>query len=75
MRVGADAVILVLIAVIIALFVGSRWRHLSRSRADLRGAKDGIGKARTTRNSAFKSVILPLAVFGLFLYVVLANAR
>lgn len=75
MKVGADSAILVIVAVIVALIVGSRWRLLTRARADLQGAKDGIGKARTARNTAFKSVILPVAVIGLFVYLVLANIR
>lgn len=75
MNVGADSAILVVIAIIVALIVGSRWRILTRARADLAGAKTGIGKARTARNTAFKSVILPVAIIGLFVYVVLANIR
>jgi hypothetical protein len=75
MRVGADSAMLVVIAVIVALLVGGRWRHWSRSRTDLQGAKAGVGKARSIRNAAFRSILLPVGAFGLFIYLVLANIR
>ncbi len=66
---GPTTFVMVMGAVIVAFWAGSRWRHHRRSRSDYRTMSANAGKALTVRKTALKAVIPALMATALYVFV------
>jgi ABC-type Fe3+ transport system permease subunit len=64
---GSATILVVLIAVIVAFWAGSRWRHNTRTWSDYRGAKAGMKSLRKLRWLTLKAALLAVAVTVVYL--------
>lgn len=66
---GPATFVMVVGAVIVAFWTGSRWRHHRRSRSDYRTLAANAGKGLAVRKAAFKAVIPALLATALYVVV------
>lgn len=66
---GPATFVMVVGAVIVAFWAGSRWRHHRRSRSDYRTMSANAGKALVIRRAALKAVIPALLATALYVVV------